>query len=256
MDSNRFDTAARLLGAAADRRAAMRTLAGSAMAALSLAAPWHAEARHKRKRRKKRKQREKQREQCAKPTILCGAICIDPRRDPENCGACDTVCSPAQVCRGGACVCPGEDELYCPDSDTCVPECCGDADCTAPEVCGQGGLCACPAGTFRCGGQDNGVCCDNGEACITPGTCAATCPAGSDRCSPVGATVCGLLEGAECTCLTSVDGAVGCGAPEQTSVACEHDTDCVDTPGGSGFCVGITNCGGGFGVKVCIPPCA
>ena len=46
---------------------------------------------------------------CTAPMILCGATCIDPAADGQNCGACGTRCAPGEACKSGVCtvVCPG-----------------------------------------------------------------------------------------------------------------------------------------------------
>ncbi|MFO0605100.1 MAG: hypothetical protein U0324_18105 [Polyangiales bacterium] len=43
---------------------------------------------------------------CAAPRRLCGApaVCVDPRSDAENCGACGTRCPAGRACSAGACV--------------------------------------------------------------------------------------------------------------------------------------------------------
>lgn len=40
---------------------------------------------------------------CAAAEVRCGGACVDPRRDPAHCGACDTRCEPAAICAAGAC---------------------------------------------------------------------------------------------------------------------------------------------------------
>ena len=39
---------------------------------------------------------------CVLPTVMCGGGCVDLSTDPNNCGACGTVC-PDGVCEGGTC---------------------------------------------------------------------------------------------------------------------------------------------------------
>lgn len=40
---------------------------------------------------------------CPANQTLCGAVCVDLRSDPLNCGACMTVCAAPPMCNGGKC---------------------------------------------------------------------------------------------------------------------------------------------------------
>lgn len=116
---------------------------------------------------------------------MCGTECVDTRYDPNNCGACGTVCGAGEVCSGGTCAggC-GTGTVMCGDrcADTRIdPENCGMCGnaCGASEVCSMG-TCdvSCVGGTVDCGGScvdtranvsHCGGCdirCDPGEACF------------------------------------------------------------------------------------------
>ena len=43
---------------------------------------------------------------CGLVEISCGGACIDPTRDPDHCGGCDTVCAIGETCDLGTCRCP------------------------------------------------------------------------------------------------------------------------------------------------------
>jgi hypothetical protein len=82
--------------------------------------------------------------------------CIDPKTDPNNCGACRTSCPTTATCQGGACVCPGTQIIcggVCVDPNSDVSNCngCGH-QCVAPFTSCAGGQCVCPiaSGTGQC----------------------------------------------------------------------------------------------------------
>ncbi|NTX63199.1 DUF4215 domain-containing protein [Myxococcus sp. CA051A] len=41
---------------------------------------------------------------CEPPRIVCGEVCVDPRTDNNNCGACGNVCGEGNACAAGVCV--------------------------------------------------------------------------------------------------------------------------------------------------------
>src|SRR5688572_15164528 len=40
---------------------------------------------------------------CRQDEVKCGSVCSNVRTDPNNCGACGTVCAANQVCNLGQC---------------------------------------------------------------------------------------------------------------------------------------------------------
>lgn len=157
---------------------------------------------------------------CLAPRALCGGACVDPRSDPQNCGACAVACAAGQVCAESTC------RVACPTGQVaCGGRCatlstdnqhCGRCDtvCGATEAC-AGGACrsACASDQIACGGRcvspqtDNqhcgrcGAACAPGQACIA-GACTTTCT--------VGLTACGAL----CVDLRADDANCGgCGRP-------------------------------------------
>ncbi len=160
---------------------------------------------------------------CAPPLQVCGALCIDPRVDPQNCGGCNQPCPTAQACIGGACraVCGGGTREC---GQTCVdvgsdPLNCGACRraCGATDVC-VGGNCfpRCPPGQTDCGGlcvstdRDPAHCGGCGRPCV-PGT---GCVGG--QCTP--------------------------GCPSPPLLSCDGGAACVDPrfdPGNCGGC-GVT----------------
>jgi hypothetical protein len=107
---------------------------------------------------------------CPFGTIRCGEDCIDPARDPLNCGECGVACGEGEVCSAGRCfaeapacdqatvtqeVLPGETATICRPSNAVIARevfgllrACGD---TVPdgeeEFCGNGDLAS--AGSFN-----------------------------------------------------------------------------------------------------------
>ncbi|HUB09802.1 MAG TPA: MXAN_6577-like cysteine-rich protein [Myxococcales bacterium] len=126
----------------------------------------------------------------------CSGACVAVATDPDNCGACGTICGKGTTCQAGACVCPGAGQTDCAgacvslqtDDDNCGA--CGHV-CTGGTVC-SAGSCACPSGQTSCNGscvnlETNashcGSCstaCTGGEICSS-GSCA--CASGSAMCS-------------------------------------------------------------------------
>lgn len=107
---------------------------------------------------------------CPSGTIRCDDACVDPARDPANCGACGTACAEGEVCSAGLCfaeaprcgqatvteeIQPGETATICRPSTAVLARevvgllrACGD---TIPdgeaELCGNGELAS--AGSFN-----------------------------------------------------------------------------------------------------------
>lgn len=108
---------------------------------------------------------------CPPDQALCGGTCIDTQSDPQNCGACGTVCDNGE-CAAGVC----ESESTCiPDGEPCrVP-----ADCCSllcPHESQAPGVCGCS--------QVGGVCAGGGDCCQQGGDSQVECLGGanSDRC--------------------------------------------------------------------------
>jgi hypothetical protein len=94
---------------------------------------------------------------CTAPQIACGATCVNPTSDSNNCGGCGRVCAGGGECRAGACV--GGTDLRDP----------GRA-CTAPTQCpGPNPVCATDANGFP-GGYCTAICSNTNE-CGSNGIC-------------------------------------------------------------------------------------
>ncbi len=63
---------------------------------------------------------------CTSDRTQCGDLCTNLENDRSNCGACNSICVGAEVCRGGRCFC---------DADTCGTTCTRLA--TDPSHCGR-----------------------------------------------------------------------------------------------------------------------
>lgn len=219
---------------------------------------------------------------CAAPgTIDCSGVCVDPRADEANCGACGTQCEGGgQQCVDGACACPE------PTPDLCDGECvdtridrahCGSCgvECDAAFVCAES-ACACPAGgpLDACPGigcVDLSADADHCGACGASCRPGETCASGSCRC-PITDQVwcdgfcrdvrtdvlhCGAcgnacLPGERCASGACVcDSGLICGgmcvAPDDPrhcggcGLACRADQRCI---GGTCACASGTDCGG------------
>ena len=126
---------------------------------------------------------------CSAPNVQCGATCSNPQTDPQNCGACGTVCSAGQVCSAGSCAaaCGGgttQCGMSCVETQVDPANCggCGKA-CGAGQACSMGmcgtacgtGLTSCPtdAGVTACidTTSDNSNCGSCGNTCGVNTTC-------------------------------------------------------------------------------------
>jgi hypothetical protein len=53
---------------------------------------------------------------CWPEKIPCDNVCVDPLKDPTNCGDCGIVCAEGEVCGEGFCGLPCDDNFDCPDN--------------------------------------------------------------------------------------------------------------------------------------------
>lgn len=132
---------------------------------------------------------------CAPPLLECGATCVDPRVDRQNCGGCNQPCLNGDACVMGQCrpVCAGglaPCGMVCVDTASDPLNCgqCG-MPCMPGEICVGGGCFpSCPPSQvscmgacvsidrdpFNCGGC--GQPCAPGSGCVG-GQCVAGCSA-------------------------------------------------------------------------------
>ena len=94
---------------------------------------------------------------CSASQIKCGTQCVNATSDPQNCGACGTVCLMGQMCQNGSCQCQAglmNCNGACVSSDSSHCGGCTNV-CPLGQVC-NGGTCAtscapgvtmCPSGT-------------------------------------------------------------------------------------------------------------
>ncbi|MBI2392312.1 MAG: hypothetical protein HYV09_22185 [Deltaproteobacteria bacterium] len=193
---------------------------------------------------------------CPNGTASCSGRCVDTKRDPAHCGACDRACADGEVCDEGACrlACPPE-LVACSGSCRDLrwdPGHCGACDtaCEPGLVC-SGGVCtlSCAAGAVRCGAAcvdvahdpancgSCGVACAKGASCAE-GTCA--CPSATpDVCD--GKCVDTKSDGAHCgacgnTCANArcatatIPGGAGVGSPLVTSTECVKALEVAVSP--------------------------
>ncbi len=156
---------------------------------------------------------------CTTPTIRCGTSCIDPQRDPNNCGSCGHSCPPgangSPACLAATC------NLTCASGfgncDMALANGCERDLGSDPNHCGRCGM-VCPA-------PANGV-----PACAI-GTCGATCNTGFGDCDGNAANGC------ETSVRTSAANCGGCGMA------------CPAVPNGTPVCaasVCAATCNAGF----------
>ena len=197
---------------------------------------------------------------CPTGTTDCDGTCVVTDLDPNNCGACGTVCATDEVCGAGACgtSCPSGTAAC---SGSCVdtannPLHCGTCGttCATGEVCSNG-QCAssCGGGTTKCGElcvdtnfdpSNCGSCdtaCDAGEVC-SAGSCGLECVGGSTKCGDLCVNTdldpahCGQCDTA--CAMGEVCSAGSCGV-ECLGGATKCGSNCVDTqndPANCGTC--------------------
>jgi len=195
---------------------------------------------------------------CAQGQGCCNGNCIDPSRDPRNCGQCNVQCGDSQLCCGGTCVSIGVAE-HC---TSCAP-------CAGGSVCVTAGVnqwrCDCPRGQVLCSGrcvtptndQHCGDCnpCDtqHGELCCPEppplsthrchcGTCRTLCELGDTCC------------GGQCVAPGTALHCNGC-APCPAGQICDSLKRCI-CPDNQPFCNGkccdaCSTCNGGRCVTAC-----
>jgi hypothetical protein len=88
---------------------------------------------------------------CVLPNVTCGATCVDPRTDPDHCGACDSPCFGVTQCIDGVCLAPcAPDQTRCVGK--CVPLATDNANCgKCGNACETGKVCSGKACTLECG---------------------------------------------------------------------------------------------------------
>jgi hypothetical protein len=90
---------------------------------------------------------------CTDTTLTaCGANCVDPLTDPNNCGSCNFYC-PSGGCTNGA----------------CSFNSCGGQTCADFGPCGPGGSCVCASIT-----DNTGFCVDGNTPCAGLSTCGSS----------------------------------------------------------------------------------
>jgi hypothetical protein len=156
---------------------------------------------------------------CAPGQLQCGAGCVDPSTDGNNCGTCGHACGADGVCTGGSCSCLNGTSSC---SDGCVDLTSDAANCgTCGNACGTGeacvnSACVCEPGFMRCGStcvdltSDSANCASCGHACTNGQTCqssACACPGGTALC------------GTSCCNAGDVCNAGACMAPPAPNIA-------------------------------------
>jgi hypothetical protein len=261
MDANRFDELTRAAASPATRRAFLRSLAGSLVAAAAGAVGVGGVA-------------------AARPRRCRGdADCANGQTCLFDAGRC---CTAAQVCGGRDCCrigdvcavggtvegafhrcCPAGSATGLAEHNACCPaerlcghdapfssgHCCSaQQECAVDETTGRKGCCRAGLGGKPCGDR----CCDSDEVCLLGDNRLVCCPAGSNpalcggRCCPLGRACCNgrcCSEGQQCgsdgLCTRCADDQLRCGdtccSQDRTccaNVCCEEGVSC----GGDGTC--------------------
>lgn len=108
MNANRFDARIRLLAGAPTRRSALGSVLGAGLAALLPRLGGEGAAARKKGRKRNKK--------CKRGQKKCGGKCANLTTDSANCGFCGNAC-PSGQCRGGFCICSGQED--CASLDNC-----------------------------------------------------------------------------------------------------------------------------------------
>lgn len=170
------------------------------------------------------------------PTLCAPNSCVDLQSNPDNCGACGTICPvPAggmATCSAAACgsTCPAGDELC---GSTCVNEqtdsnncgACGTVCATTDPnasgaTCNGAGVCttSCNAGFTLC----SGTCVSEQTNSSNCGACGMTCPAGLT--CQAGVCACAIgTSSCDGTCVDELTNSANCGG---CGVVCTAGTTC------------------------------
>ena len=209
---------------------------------------------------------------CAPADTRCDDHCASLYKDPENCGACGTLCSQGTVCYAGecatscgggtlqcgqSCVDPNVDRdncggcgIRCPNGEACVAEACTSTCASNQELCVLDGGAAYCASTEsdnkNCGGC--GIACDVHLACSL-GACSPTCVGSQVFCTGDGGAYCANTNADNENCgacghvcedmTTCVNGACVVPCP-LSGVLC--DGTCIDPKTSPSHCGASVNC--------------
>ncbi len=168
---------------------------------------------------------------CEAPFITCGAECIDPASDENNCGGCVSAGNGEQCVIGVECI-SGLCEPCNPPNVLCTngPDECADLN-TNPRHCGACDN-ACVPGATCAPDPVTGI-----PTCTCPAAQPIACPSGcSDLADTLNCGACGneCVPGAVCGPIPT--GGIGCSCPDPGDVACP--SGCVD------LATDPNNCGG------------